>query len=221
MRTHAYCARLNTFSKLSSILLSQRQSLISQVARSNYIRYSLHTYITIPAPSRNHRKYELSCLLPQPALRTFTVQHTFTTHVSQYTYQHTSTSRPGELHLLNFRSARHRGCIMAPIPITSGASLSPSLAKRIPSLFLFKRQQTQSNTPELIPTTYGNLNSGPPPGTVVGIVLGSVGGFLLLLWLFYTCFNVGRPSEDDSVVEEVVVRDKRKRHSKGKVFSSA
>lgn len=55
----------------------------------------------------------------------------------------------------------------------------------------------------------------------MGIVLGSVGGFLLLLWLFYTCFNVGRPSEDDSVVEEVVVRDKRKRHSKGKVFSSA
>lgn len=49
----------------------------------------------------------------------------------------------------------------------------------------------------------------------MGIVLGSVAGFLLLLWLFYTCFNIGRPVEDESVVEEVVVRDKRKRHSRG------
>jgi hypothetical protein len=104
---------------------------------------------------------------------------------------------------------------MAPLPISSGASLLIKRMPHLPSFALFKRQQTSSSTPEIIPTTYGNLNSGPPPGTVVGIVLGSVAGFLLLLWLFYTCFNIRRPVEDESVVEEVVVRDKRKRHSRG------
>lgn len=62
MRTHAYCARLNTFSKLSSILLSQRQSLISQAALSYHIRYSIHTYIAIPAPIKEppEKRIELS-----------------------------------------------------------------------------------------------------------------------------------------------------------------
>ena len=38
-----------------------------------------------------------------------------------------------------------------------------------------------------IPTTYVGLNSGPSPGAVVGIVLGSVFGFLLVIWFIYTC----------------------------------
>lgn len=50
------------------------------------------------------------------------------------------------------------------------------------------RRQQQVN-PNVLPTTYAGLNEGPAPGTVAGIVLGSVAGFLLLLWLIYTCFN--------------------------------
>src|SRR5947209_20411112 len=46
------------------------------------------------------------------------------------------------------------------------------------------RRQTQILA---IPTTYNGLSSGPPPGTVVGIVLGSVVGVLLIIWLIYTC----------------------------------
>jgi hypothetical protein len=42
-------------------------------------------------------------------------------------------------------------------------------------------------------------------------VLGSVGGFLLLLWLLYTCLNFGTiTSSDSSYTESVVVRDRRK-----------
>jgi hypothetical protein len=42
-------------------------------------------------------------------------------------------------------------------------------------------------------------------------VLGSVGGFLLLLWLLYTCLNFGTiTSSSSDYTEEVVVRDRRK-----------
>ena len=75
-----------------------------------------------------------------------------------------------------------------------------------PLSLISRRQSVQPNpaNPTLIPYTYAGLNSGPPPGEVVGIVFGSVGGFLLILWLIYTCFNMG--NSGSSVEEEVVVR---------------
>ena len=60
-----------------------------------------------------------------------------------------------------------------------------------------------------IPTTYDNLNSGPAPGTVAGIVLGSVAGFLLILYLIYTIFTLGgggRFGRSETVVEEEIIR---------------
>lgn len=53
-----------------------------------------------------------------------------------------------------------------------------------------------------IPATYGGLDAGPSPGTVAGIILGSVGGFILVLYVIYTAFawTNGR-----SVIEEEVV----------------
>jgi len=44
----------------------------------------------------------------------------------------------------------------------------------------------------------------------VGIVLGSVGGFLLVLWLIYTCATFGQINNGSSYTESVVVRDRRK-----------
>ena len=63
---------------------------------------------------------------------------------------------------------------------------------------------TQTIDP-LIPTTYSGLNAGPQPGTVVGIVFGSVAGFLLLLWLIYTCFGLG----GNAAVQSSVIEDRR------------
>src|SRR5436190_12793299 len=72
------------------------------------------------------------------------------------------------------------------------------------------RRQTQILA---IPTTYNGLNSGPPPGTVVGIVLGSVVGFLLITWFIYTCtlsggntFSSPWGRRGDTIVEEEVIR---------------
>jgi hypothetical protein len=72
----------------------------------------------------------------------------------------------------------------------------------------------QSSDPSIIPTTYGNLTGGPSAGTIVGIVLGSVAGFLILLWLLYTCMNFGNISSSSSYTESVVVREHR--HSKAR-----
>ncbi|KAJ5490939.1 hypothetical protein N7539_002506 [Penicillium diatomitis] len=65
-----------------------------------------------------------------------------------------------------------------------------------------------------IPATYGHLNSGPPPGTVAGIVLGTVAGVLLILYLTFLALNPGgltRGNPDDTTIvdEEVVVRSRR------------
>ncbi|MCJ1284687.1 hypothetical protein MMC26_004023 [Xylographa opegraphella] len=56
-----------------------------------------------------------------------------------------------------------------------------------------------------IPASYAGLDAGPDPGTVVGITLGSVAGFLLILWLIYTCFNMGSGLGNSGIVAEEVV----------------
>jgi hypothetical protein len=77
-----------------------------------------------------------------------------------------------------------------------------------------KRQQQQMTIqPGLIPTYY-NL-SGPQPGTVAGIVLGSVAGFLLVMWLLYTLtqgggFGGGGTTTAMAGQEEVVIRRPRR-----------
>ncbi|KAF4625274.1 hypothetical protein G7Y89_g12892 [Cudoniella acicularis] len=124
---------------------------------------------------------------------------------------------------------------MAPIPISfdSISAAFSNLARRIPELpspeasslidrnltptrtssflrrIIFSRQSANS----VVPTTYGSINSGPDPGTVVGIVLGSVAGFLLLLWLFYTCLNFGAWGTASVYTEREVVRERDRRKS--------
>ena len=62
-----------------------------------------------------------------------------------------------------------------------------------------------------IPATYTGLNNGPQAGTVVGITLGSVCGFLLILWLLYTCFGQNKPGGDVITEESVRRRSPRRR----------
>ncbi|KAL2120676.1 hypothetical protein VTJ04DRAFT_4703 [Mycothermus thermophilus] len=58
-------------------------------------------------------------------------------------------------------------------------------------------QLTATATPliyaDTISAHYGALYSGPSAGAVVGITLGAVAGFLLLLWMIYLCINLGNP----------------------------
>jgi hypothetical protein len=65
-----------------------------------------------------------------------------------------------------------------------------------------------------VPSAYPYMNSGPAPGTVVGIVFGAVAGFLLLLYLLYTCFSgMGFGSSNDTatvVSASSVVTSRRK-----------
>jgi hypothetical protein len=65
----------------------------------------------------------------------------------------------------------------------------------------------------IIPTYY-NL-SGPQPGTVAGIVLGSVAGFLLIVWLLYSLTQgggMGGAGQTTTMAgqEEIVVRRPRR-----------
>lgn len=96
----------------------------------------------------------------------------------------------------------------------------PSLATRTPleppSRALEARQEATTAT---IPGAYPGVNAGPDPGTVVGITLGSVAAFLLLLWIAYTCLSMGNRNTavTDTVssygTASVVTRKSRRRHS--------
>ncbi|KAJ6444507.1 protein translocation protein, Sec62 family protein [Purpureocillium lavendulum] len=82
----------------------------------------------------------------------------------------------------------------ASIPIPTLNSLTPtstSTTKPQPHAVVARQQSTPTQTYVVIPTTYGSLDNSPSPGVVVGIVLGSVAGFLLLLFLLYSALGFG------------------------------
>ena len=82
-----------------------------------------------------------------------------------------------------------------------------------PSRVLLSQRDTTTST---IPGAYPGINDGPDAGEVVGITLGAVGGFLLLLWLVYTCLSIGNKPDTLSSygTASVVTRKSRRRHSK-------
>ncbi|APA09191.1 hypothetical protein sscle_04g039610 [Sclerotinia sclerotiorum 1980 UF-70] len=89
----------------------------------------------------------------------------------------------------------------------------PSPPKFAKILTRLTSRQTTISDPSIIPTTYGEQNNSPSPGTIVGIVLGSVGGFLLLLWLLYTCFTMRRSATESTFTEDVTFRENSRRRS--------
>ncbi|KAL3493475.1 hypothetical protein BJX62DRAFT_81947 [Aspergillus germanicus] len=71
-----------------------------------------------------------------------------------------------------------------------------------------------------IPSTYGRQHSSPSPGVVAGAVLGSVAGFLFLLYLLYLSLTSGRrfsastivgTSTTPSEIVDVGIRPRRRR----------
>ena len=61
----------------------------------------------------------------------------------------------------------------------------------IPSSFPTVLPRAQSTAFVAIPSVYGNQDDSPSPGIVVGIVLGSVGGVLVVLFLLYSALGFG------------------------------
>jgi hypothetical protein len=71
-----------------------------------------------------------------------------------------------------------------------------------------------------IPSTYGRQHSSPSPGVIAGAVLGSVAGFLFLLYLLYLSLTSGRrfsastivgTSTTPSEIVDVGIRPRRRR----------
>ena len=88
---------------------------------------------------------------------------------------------------------------------------SSSISSSTTTLLSFLKRQT---TTTVIPADYSNINTSESPGTVIGIVLGSVGGFVLLLWLLYTLMGgsmVGWYSE----VGSVIIRERKRSSRRG------
>ncbi|KAI1815475.1 hypothetical protein GGS20DRAFT_331724 [Poronia punctata] len=84
---------------------------------------------------------------------------------------------------------------MPPIPIsTRSAALS-----KIPSIPSALRPRIYEG--DTVPQGYGNSPSGPEPGVVAGIVLGSIAGFLLILLFVRWSLGLGhaRIAEEGSV----------------------
>ncbi|KAE8354971.1 hypothetical protein BDV28DRAFT_129880 [Aspergillus coremiiformis] len=100
---------------------------------------------------------------------------------------------------------------MAPRPILNHSPLQNEThlnIKRMTPLPLGPTYNTIS-----IPASYGRLIRPPTPGSVVGIVLGSVFGFIFLLYLVWLGISSGRRfgSETQTEVSEVSTRRRRSR----------
>lgn len=51
-------------------------------------------------------------------------------------------------------------------------------------------------------------------GAIAGIVIGSIVGFLLLLWIFRSCFNLGAPPQDREFLYRDAEPKRRHHHSR-------
>jgi len=107
-----------------------------------------------------------------------------------------------------------------------GSSLSPRQpAFDVPAVVfdapktapIAKRQNVIYAQQGIIPTYYNT--DGPEPGTVVGIVLGSVAGFLLICWLIQSLMNTNNKTGTTTAMageEEIVVRRPRRNSHGGR-----
>lgn len=135
-----------------------------------------------------------------------TVMPPFLSHgARQLSSSSSSASSPSTLLLhrsLSLRSlASSVGHQITSHPVSSATISRRSLQPIVKSITSLVRRQQSAVNPNVLPTTYAGLNSGPAPGTVVGVVIGAVAGFLILLWLIYTCvYGPGYFYEEETVV---------------------
>lgn len=97
---------------------------------------------------------------------------------------------------------------MAPFPSLSGLEWPKSLARSIgtPTINLPALIRRQQATVTVVPPTVtviretggggGGGGAGLSGGAIAGIVIGSVIGVLLLIWIVRSCFNLGAPPQE-------------------------
>lgn len=93
---------------------------------------------------------------------------------------------------------------------TIGQALSNtarSILERIPHTL----RKRQSGGVLAIPTQYQGIDAGPAPGAVAGIVLGSIAGFLLLIWILWIASSGSGFIRSSRLTEEDVVVRRRSR----------
>ena len=104
---------------------------------------------------------------------------------------------------------------MAPFPSISGLEWPKSIPRSLGTTTLpdtpsvVRRQDAPATVTVISQSNSGGANlSG---GAIAGIVIGSVLGVLLILWIIRSCFNLGSPPQD----REKLYRDvpPRRRHS--------
>ncbi|KAF5856525.1 hypothetical protein ETB97_007256, partial [Aspergillus alliaceus] len=108
---------------------------------------------------------------------------------------------------------------MPPIPIPVLQLPDDALNPNINTNYTYTTKRTVSIpfTPTYntisIPASYGRLNSSPSPGTIAGIILGSVFGFVFLLYLLYLGLSSGRRfgSETQTEISESSAGGMRRR----------
>ncbi|KAF2835169.1 hypothetical protein M501DRAFT_999473 [Patellaria atrata CBS 101060] len=91
----------------------------------------------------------------------------------------------------------------------SSKSLS-SISEHVSSEVSKRQQQENGISYFFLPTTYKGINDSPAPGMVVGIILGALAGFLLLIWLLSNLCTGGFQGGGNVMAgqEEVVVRQR-------------
>ncbi|EXJ86646.1 hypothetical protein A1O3_03599 [Capronia epimyces CBS 606.96] len=107
--------------------------------------------------------------------------------------------------------------------LTDGVLTSRSPVSEVihPILIAPSSLSKRQNAILAIPTTYAGLNNGPAPGAIVGIILGSIAGFVLILYIILSAYRLSGYGNRETVVEEEVIHHRRRSPRRSRSRSQA
>ncbi|OAQ64449.1 hypothetical protein VFPPC_05719 [Pochonia chlamydosporia 170] len=90
---------------------------------------------------------------------------------------------------------------------------TPTSALAATKASLFARQATTTVT-VTADSSNGNSTSTLSAGAIAGIIIGSVVGILLLIWVVRSCFNLGAPPQEREALYHDVEPKRHRHHSR-------